>query len=96
MSEPRPGSVRGRGADFPLLAALALLSAAITAHQLALMQVLGWMHWHHFAYLIVSVALLGYGVAGTVLSLARGRLLRHWRVRTQSIHIDLRRAVCSG
>ena len=67
--------------DRPLLAALALLSAAATAQQIALMQMLGWMHWHHFAYLVVALALLGLGVAGTTLSLARDRLLKHWRTR---------------
>lgn len=65
--------------DARLLAALALISAAATAQQIALMQVLGWMHWHHFAYMIVAVALLGFGVAGTVLSLGRERLLGRWR-----------------
>ena len=67
-------------ADHPrLLAALGLISAAATAQQIALMQVLGWMHWHHFAYMIVAVALLGFGVAGTVLSLARECLVRIWK-----------------
>ena len=61
--------------DGLLLTALSLLSAAVTAQQVALMQVLGWMHWHHFAYMIVAIALLGFGMAGTVLSLARERLL---------------------
>ena len=64
--------------DRPLLAALALLSAAATAQQIALMQVLGWMHWHHCAYMVVALALLGLGVAGATLSIARGRLMKHW------------------
>jgi len=67
------------GHDRRLLASLALISAAITAQQVGLMMVLGWVHWHHFAYLIVAVALLGHGIAGTVLSLARERLLAVWR-----------------
>lgn len=58
-----------------LSAAVGLLSAGVTAQQVALMAVLGWTHWHHFAYLVVAVALLGFGVAGTVLSLAREWLL---------------------
>ena len=62
--------------DRPLLIALALLSAAVTAQQIAVMQVLGWMHWHHFAYMVVAIALLGFGISGTVLSLARVALLR--------------------
>ncbi|MGH7943716.1 MAG: spermidine synthase [Opitutaceae bacterium] len=67
------------GTDGRLLAALGLISAAATAQQIALMQVLGWMHWHHFAYMIVAVALLGFGIAGTVLSLARECLVRNWK-----------------
>lgn len=63
--------------DRPLIVALALLSAAVTAQQIAVMQVLGWMHWHHFAYMVVAIALLGFGISGTVLSLARVALLRH-------------------
>lgn len=59
-----------------LLVALTFLSAATTAQQIALMQILGWMHGHHFAYLVVALALLGFGISGTVLSLARVRLLR--------------------
>jgi hypothetical protein len=69
------GAMSGPG---PLLSALGLISAAATAQQIALMQVLGWMHWHHFAYMIVAVALLGFGIAGTTLSLARERLLPQW------------------
>ncbi len=60
----------------PLLAALALLSATTTAQQIALMQILGWIHGHHFAYLVVALALLGFGFSGTVLSIARVRLLQ--------------------
>ncbi|HEX9783759.1 MAG TPA: hypothetical protein VGA56_13630 [Opitutaceae bacterium] len=55
--------------------ALACLSAGVTAAQVALMQVLACVQWYHFAYLVVSVALLGFGASGTVLSLFRERLL---------------------
>lgn len=60
-----------------LLAALAALSASLTAQQIGLLQVLGWTHWHHFAYLVVATALLGFGIAGTILTLARAALVRH-------------------
>jgi spermidine synthase len=49
--------------------ALGLLSAAVIAFQLALMQILAITQWHHFAYMIISVALLGFGAAGTFLAL---------------------------
>ncbi|HJO93324.1 MAG TPA: hypothetical protein QF753_07985 [Victivallales bacterium] len=33
------------------------------------------MQWHHFAYMIISIALLGWGAAGTFLTLFRRKLL---------------------
>lgn len=57
--------------------ALGLLSAALIALQLALMQSFAISQWHHFAYLIVAVALLGFGAAGTLLALYRTWALRH-------------------
>ncbi|MDW7772292.1 MAG: hypothetical protein SCH71_05305 [Desulfobulbaceae bacterium] len=57
--------------------ALFLLSAALIAFQLEQMQLLALVQWHHFAYLIISVALLGFGVGGTVLALFKPFLLRH-------------------
>lgn len=57
--------------------ALALLSAALIAFQLEQMQLLAFVQWHHFAYLVISVALLGFGVAGTVLALWKPFLLRN-------------------
>ncbi|MGD9971918.1 MAG: hypothetical protein AB7S77_02535 [Desulfatirhabdiaceae bacterium] len=49
--------------------AIGLLSAAVIAYQLALMQILSITQWHHFAHMVISVALLGFGAAGTGLSL---------------------------
>lgn len=57
--------------------ALTLLSAALIAFQLEQMQLLALMQWHHFAYLIISVALLGFGAGGTFIALFRTLLLRH-------------------
>jgi SAM-dependent methyltransferase len=61
--------------------AIGLLSAAVIAFQLALMQILAITQWHHFAYMIISVALLGFGAAGTGLTLFRTALTnRHDQV----------------
>ena len=57
--------------------ALILLSAALIAFQLVQMQLLALVQWHHFAYLIISVALFGFGAAGTLIALYRSFLLRH-------------------
>src|SRR5688500_4545729 len=37
-------------------------------------------HWHPFAVVIISLALLGHGVSGTVLSLVRTRALRRFEL----------------
>lgn len=60
-----------------VLGSIGLLSAAIIAFQLALMQLLSIVQWYHFAYMVISVALLGFGTAGTVLALSGKRLLTH-------------------
>lgn len=58
-----------------LIAGIGLHSAAIIAFQLNLMQLISMVQWHHFAYMIISVAMLGFGASGTLLALARKRLL---------------------
>lgn len=50
---------------------VSLLSVSIIAFQLSLIQILSIVQWYHFAYMVISVALLGFGAAGTFLSLAK-------------------------
>jgi MFS family permease len=57
---------------------IAILSAAILAYQLVLMQLLSISHWYHFAYMVISVALLGFGASGTFISLTRNWLLKRF------------------
>ena len=54
-----------------LACAIALISAAALAYQLLLMRWLAIAHWHPFAVVIISLALLGHGASGTALSLLR-------------------------
>jgi hypothetical protein len=62
---------------YRLLLAIGLLSAALIAFQLALIQILSLVQWYHFAYMVISVALLGFGAAGTALALFRETMIRH-------------------
>lgn len=64
----------------PLAIAVFLLSAAALAAEVLLMRVLSIVEWHHFAWMVISLALLGYAAAGTFVALARGLLLRRLRV----------------
>ena len=54
------------------------ISAAILGYEIALMRALSVARWHHFAYMIVSVAMLGFGASGTLLSLWGKRLLKRF------------------
>ncbi len=42
---------------------IALLSIAIISFQLSLIQILSIVQWYHFAYMVISIALLGFGAA---------------------------------
>ena len=57
-----------------LLSATLLISAAAIGYEILLMRVLSIVQWHHFAYMIISLALLGYGASGTFIALLRRRL----------------------
>ncbi|MFQ5477231.1 MAG: SAM-dependent methyltransferase [Candidatus Binatia bacterium] len=59
----------------PLLpVALALISSAAIGYEIILIRLFSVVEWYHFAYMIISLALLGYGVSGTFLVLVRPRL----------------------
>ncbi|MBI4549119.1 MAG: hypothetical protein HY707_14135 [Ignavibacteriae bacterium] len=60
--------------------ALALVSSAIIAYQLSLMRILSLIQWHHLAFMIISVALLGFGASGTFLFLFRRTITKHFEV----------------
>lgn len=65
-------AARGCGAEHfgPIYVGLALLSAAAMAFEITLTRLFSVTQWYHFAFLAISVALLGYGASGTALSLA--------------------------
>ncbi|MBC9796714.1 spermidine synthase-like protein [Sinomicrobium weinanense] len=62
---------------YRILLSIGLLSLAMIAYQISLMQYLSIVQWYHYAYMVISIALLGFGAAGTVISLFRKSLLRH-------------------
>src|SRR4029453_3688850 len=55
-----------------------LFSAVGLAYEVLLMRLFSIVHWHHFAYMIISIALLGFGASGTFIALARRRLLERY------------------
>ncbi|MEJ2214114.1 MAG: SAM-dependent methyltransferase [Gammaproteobacteria bacterium] len=61
-----------------LLASVFILSASALAYEILLMRLFAIIQWHHFAYMIIGLALLGYGVSGTVVSLFQQRVKEHF------------------
>jgi SAM-dependent methyltransferase len=59
--------------------AIALISAAVLAYEVLLMALFSLIQWHHFAYLVVSIALLGFGASGSLLVFAAPRLTGRFR-----------------
>jgi len=51
-----------------------LVSAVGIAYQITLMRIFSIGQWHHFAYMIISIAMLGFGASGTMLALLRARI----------------------
>ena len=56
--------------------ALAVISAAILAYEVLLVRLFAIVQWHHFAFMAISIALLGFGVSGTLIVLFRERAER--------------------
>jgi hypothetical protein len=54
---------------------IALVSGAALANEVLLTRYFAIVHWHHFATMMISLALLGFGASGTFVTLARRRLL---------------------
>lgn len=57
-----------------------ILSAMLLAYEVVLMRMFSMAQWHHFASMIISLALVGFGLSGTILSMWREPLMRRYRV----------------
>ena len=73
MARSAPGPQR-------LMCAVACLAASVLGFEIVLLRLLQLASWHHFAFVVISLALLGFGASGTVLCLLRQRLLAHGSV----------------
>lgn len=62
----------------PPLISITLLSASALAYEILLIHLFSIIRHHHFAYMVISLALLGYGLSGTCLAIWRLRLIRQY------------------
>jgi len=58
----------------PPFIAIGLLSVCVLAYEVLLTRLFSFVLWHHFAYMIISAAMLGYGASGTALTLLKERI----------------------
>jgi len=63
-----------------VFAAVAILSSGVLGYEILLTRLLSIVQWHHFAYMIISLALLGFGASGTFLTFMAARLSAHYRL----------------
>ncbi len=62
----------------PPLVSILILSAAALCYEVLLIRLFSIIHWHHFAFMVISIALLGYGASGSFITIFRCRLLDNY------------------
>src|SRR5439155_10435533 len=62
---------REMNAPRSVVVAVAILSGAALAYEILLIRLFAIVDWHHLAFLIIYIALLGYGASGTFIAIVR-------------------------
>ena len=70
--------------NLSLYLAVGFIAGAVIALQIGLMRVFAVGSWSHFGSLVVSLAMLGFGLASVIMCLARDWFERRWRGVTTS------------
>ncbi len=60
--------------------AVGLCAGSVIALQIDIMRVLSVGSWAHFGSLVVSLAMLGFGLTSAVMTVAKDWFARHWRL----------------
>ncbi len=58
----------------PPYLSVALISGTALAYEILLMRLFSIIQWHHFSYMIIGLAMLGYGFSGTFVSIFQHQL----------------------
>ncbi len=62
-----------------LYASVGLVAGAVIALQICIMRVFSVGSWAHFGSLVVSLAMLGFGLTSAIMCVAKGWFERHWK-----------------
>ena len=65
--------------DLAVYLSVGLVAGAVIALQIAIMRVFAIGSWAHFGSLVVSLAMLGFGLTSAVMCVAKNWFARHWR-----------------
>ncbi len=57
-----------------------IISASALSYEILLMRLFSIIQWHHFAYMIISLSLLGYGASGTFITITKNYLLKRYHI----------------
>ena len=71
---------RGRRSTVLLYAAVGLIAGAVIALQIAIMRIFAVGSWAHFGSVVVSLAMLGFGLTSAVMCVAKPWFERNWRL----------------
>src|SRR6202042_851786 len=79
-TQPEPDSALGSGSRLALYLAVGLAAGAVIALQIDIMRVFAVGSWAHFGSLVVSLAMLGFGLTSAVMCVAKDWFQRNWLI----------------
>src|ERR1700723_2132437 len=79
-AQTEPGLELGSGSRLALYVAVGLAAGSVIALQIDVMRVFSVGSWAHFGSLVVSLEMLGFGLASAVMTVAKDWFARNWRL----------------
>jgi spermidine synthase len=67
------------GSTLAVYVSVGLVAGAVIALQIAVMRIFAIGSWAHFGSLVVSLAMLGFGLTSAIMCVAKNWFARHWR-----------------
>ena len=77
-AQPAEGDTELRPSPF-LYLSVGLVAGAVIALQIGIMRVFAVGSWAHFGSLVVSLAMLGFGLTSAIMCVAKDWFERHWQ-----------------
>ncbi len=72
------GGMEGGKLSVPFYVTVGLIAGAIIAYQIGIMRIFSIGTWSHFGSLVVSMAMLGFGVMSAIMCVSTNFFERHW------------------